>query len=244
MDCRPAAPITGNRGNPADPPPPPSGAASLQGVPAAPEVSQGEGEGRWGGGGAERRLSPGSLGAGWCGGQGEGKGPGPEGEAQGADWDRLDGAPGPGLKVSLPPALGLPPAGRPRPQLCGAARVGSQRKDRAAGTQRWAVTENIALQGWRSLGAPLEVGGCGPRTHRCPAPLLSPQPAHRRPHKGTHGCDPILQERARSADCTIPDGRCPGWSRNLGGGAGVPGHWLCLPPLGAQPLSGGSAQEP
>lgn len=103
------------------------------------------------------------------------------------------------------------------------------------------------LAGMEEPGSSLEVGGCGPRTHRCPAPLLSQQPAHRRPHKGTHGCDPILQERASVADCTIPDGRRPGWSRNLGGGAESLGTgsasrpWVSLAGRYRSPRSGSSA---
>lgn len=148
----------------------------------------------------------------------------------------------PGLKVSsaqrwvchLQEGLGL--------SFAGAAQVGSQEEegqgcwDPALGSNR-----EHCLAGMEEPGSSLEVGGCGPRTHRCPAPLLSPQPAHRRPHKGTHGCDPILQERASAADCTIPDGRRPGWSRNLGGGAESLGTGSASRP-GAQP--GRSVQEP
>lgn len=89
-----------------------------------------------------------------------GKGPGPEGEARDARdaYKRLDGAPGPRTEGSsaqrwvchLQEARGLSFAGA-APQPGWAVR---RKRDRAAGTQSWAVTENITLQGRRSRGAP------------------------------------------------------------------------------------------
>ena len=76
------------------------------GVPAAPEVSQGEEEGRWGSGDGEEAFS--RVLRGWLvGGQGEGEGPRPRGRGPGCPGGLRNAWTGlqvPGLKVALPSA--------------------------------------------------------------------------------------------------------------------------------------------